>query len=201
MGRRRWMTGIVLGWCVMSAGPLFAKPPKPDPRSRITVVVCDLAGVAVPVRLEARNEVIRILDRAGVDIDWIEAKHVPDRIWTRRCIPQSLQSYFSIIIAARKSAFSNVGPDTLGTAPVQTGPYRLAYVFWDRVEKYAKFCKDSGRPSSIAMILADAIAHELGHLISGPAHSLSGIMFSAWGSQQCEDSVMGRMVFDRPLAR
>jgi hypothetical protein len=119
------MTGIVLGWCVTTAGPLFAKPPKPDPRSRITVVVCDLAGVAVPVRLEARNEVIRILDRAGVDIDWIEAKQVPDPIWTRRCIPQSLQSYFSIIIAPRQSAFSNVGRDTLGTAPVQTGPYRL----------------------------------------------------------------------------
>ena len=84
---------------------------------------------------------------------------------------------------------------------VKAGSYWLAYVFWDRVENFAKFCKDSGAPSSIGMILADAIAHELGHLISGPAHSLSGIMFSAWGSQQCEDSVMGRMVFDRPLAR
>jgi len=201
MGRRRWMMGIVLGWCVLMTSPLFAKPPKPDPRSRITVVVCDLAGVVVPVRLEARNEVIRILARAGVDIDWIEAKHVPDPIWTRRCVPQSLQSYFSINIAPRKSDFSTDGPDTMGTAPVRTGPYRLAYVFWDRVENFAKFCRESGRPSSIGMILADVIAHELGHLISGPSHSLSGIMLSVWGYGQCEDSVAGRMIFDRPLAR
>jgi hypothetical protein len=195
------MTCIVLGWCVMIACPLFAKPPKLAPRSRITVVVCDLAGVTVPVQLEARNEVIRILARARVDIDWIEAKRVPDPIWPPRCVPQSLQSYFSIIIAPRKSDFSTDGPDTLGTAPVKTGPYRLAYVFWDRVENFAKFCKESGGPSSIGMILADAIAHELGHLISGPSHSLLGIMLSAWGYRQCEDSVAGRMIFDRPLAK
>lgn len=201
MGRRRWMTGIVLGSCVMITCPLFAKRPKPDPQSRITVIVCDLAGVAAPVRLEARNEVIRILARAGVDIDWIEAKHVPDPIWTHRCVPQSLQSYFSITIAPRKSDFSTDGPDTLGTAPVGTGPYRLAYVFWDRVENFAKFCKDSGAPSSIGIILADGIAHELGHLISGPAHSLSGIMLPVWGYRQCEDSVAGRMIFYRRLAR
>jgi hypothetical protein len=155
----------------------------------------------VPVRLEARNEVIRILAGAGVDIDWIEAKHVTDPIWTRRCVPQSLQTYFSIIIAPRKSDFSTDGPDIMGTAPVRTGPYRLAYVFWDRVENFSKFCRESGRPSSIGMILADAIAHELGHLISGPSHSLSGIMLSVWGYGQCADSVAGRMIFDRPLAR
>src|SRR5262249_25802992 len=103
MGRRRWISEIVVCWCFMVTCPLLAKPPIPDPRSRITVAVCDLAGVAVPVRLEARNEVIRILARAGVDIDWIEAKSVSDLGRTQRCVLQSLQSYFSIVIVPRKS--------------------------------------------------------------------------------------------------
>jgi hypothetical protein len=54
----------------------------------------------------------------------------------------------------------------------------LATIFYPRVEDVASEVHDP-----MTRILGHVIAHELGHLLLGPAHSSSGIMQGTWSHE------------------
>jgi hypothetical protein len=81
--------------------------------------------------------------------------------------------------------------DVLGTAyPNPQGAGYFAYVFYDRVQELAQ------RRSLGHALLADVLAHEIGHLLLGSAsHSPSGIMSAHWDYEELRNVSEGAMWF------
>ncbi len=69
----------------------------------------------------------------------------------------------------------------------------LASVVYDRV---ADLANADGDPNEAPVILGDAMAHEIGHLLLGPrAHSSTGIMRGQWDRSQLQRALTGRQRF------
>ena len=67
---------------------------------------------------------------------------------------------------------------------------RFANVFYDRVKDISvRWGLYTGE------VLGDAIAHELGHLMLGAAHSARGVMKATWDSRDLDLASRGKMGF------
>jgi hypothetical protein len=81
--------------------------------------------------------------------------------------------------------------DVLGTAyPDEKGAGYFAYVFYDRIQELAQ------RRRLGHALLADVMAHEIGHLLLGStSHSASGIMCAHWNYEELRKVSEGAMSF------
>jgi hypothetical protein len=81
--------------------------------------------------------------------------------------------------------------DVLGTAyPNEKGAGYFAYVFYDRIQELAQ------RRRLGHALLADVMAHEIGHLLLGStSHSASGIMCAHWNYEELRNVSEGAMAF------
>jgi len=81
--------------------------------------------------------------------------------------------------------------EVLGTAyPNEKGTGYFAYVFYDRVQELAQ------RRKLGHFLLADVIAHEIGHLLPGSnSHAVSGIMCAHWNSEELRSIAEETMSF------
>jgi hypothetical protein len=78
-------------------------------------------------------------------------------------------------------------PTSHGTFPVD------AYVFAERVGVFAE--QDRG---PVPPLLGAAITHEVAHLLlTGHAHTVTGIMSAQWGPKEKKDALMGVLTFSR----
>ena len=162
-------------------------------RPSMTLVLCDMAGVAAAIQPVAKKETIRILDRAGIDIVWVHAEG--------GCKAPPVNLCFIVLIIPEPPEIWNK-PYATGTAPVRTGAYRRAYIFYDRVTEVVKAFTTLSREQASGIILGHAIAHELGHLlIPHDAHALNGIMHEQWNYRQFGEANAGRLLFTSDQAR
>ena len=86
-----------------------------------------------------------------------------------------------------------LGDETLGFAihdPVAGAGGGYAYVSYPMVEVLTKTVG-----TSESQVLGVAIAHEIGHLLLGAAHSSTGIMCVRWRRAQFEMMSTGRLLF------
>jgi hypothetical protein len=131
----------------------------------LTVAVHNTAEVPDATVNSAKGEVERIFGAASVSIAWV-----------RTIEPGT----FGIQVTLRRRPGGGPGamaPSALGTTVGddhrQGGS---SFVFYERV---LKFAHDHHR--SVDVILAYAIAHEIGHvLLPAPAHSPTGLMKAEW---------------------
>jgi hypothetical protein len=81
--------------------------------------------------------------------------------------------------------------DVLGTAyPDEQVAGYFAYVFYDRIQELAQ------RRRLGHALLADVMAHEIGHLLLGStSHSASGIMCAHWNYEELRKVSEGAMSF------
>ena len=165
----------------------------------MTLGVCDKVGVAADSWLAAQTEIIRIFYDAGVDVTWIDLLcNLTGAFVPASPDAQSLRSkngYFMIVIQPdRPRNWSS--PDALGFAPVQTGPYPRAYIFYKLVLAFTeRHVALQSRNSTIGIVLGHVIAHELGHLlIPGKAHGY-GIMRGSWGNSEWDQAFSGTLKF------
>jgi hypothetical protein len=179
--------GIVLGFIVFAPREVHGKQTGQQSRPDITVVVCDQVGIASEIWLTAKQQSIRILDNAGVDVVWIDAA-------AKSCMPQSLDAYFVVVVSPKApKGWATFG--TMGFA-LRTGSHPRAYVFYDLVRSFVRnFQPSDPFESSVGVILGHAIAHEVGHLlIPGDAHG-AGIMRANWSYKEWREALAGALLF------
>jgi hypothetical protein len=178
---------VIAALFLVGAPCLYGWQSAPEVRPHMTLVQCDMIGVPNEIRLLAKAEVIRIFSSAGVDIIWIDAE--------AGCKTPSVNRAFMVIVMSEPpEAWGR--PNATGFAPVRTGAYRRAYVFYPRVTAVAKVFSTNRLPQSVGVILGHAIAHELGHLlIPGDAHTPNGIMHDQWNYRLAEEAAAGRLLF------
>jgi hypothetical protein len=179
-----------------------ARPAAAQPRPSLNIVLhlCDDPGIQANLVNRAQREMTRIYRDAGVDINWIgdaAAKDGPDD-------PQSLESTppLTLVILCRELTEELTVDTTALGAAVGTREYRgrMAYVFYDRVERtaqtYLNVTREPGTDDMYTVIvLAHAMAHEVGHLLLPYGHSLTGLMRAEWEAQDLRLAVNRQLNF------
>ena len=203
----QWRLGIdlMLSWLLLWTHDAFGRQVRNEHRIRMTIVFRDQANVNSE-SLVAANQVVRhIMGDAGFDVVWIDAGDllnadlppVPDSSRQNR-LPTD--GYFAVVV----TPFALKGSSTTeaGFAAVTTGPYRRAYVFYDRVKMFSNTIEIIPNNKTVGIILGHVIAHELGHLlIPGDAHTPVGIMRGEWDYRQWKMAAAGTLLFDPTQAK
>jgi hypothetical protein len=157
----------------------------------MTISVHDYAGVPSEVLNAAEQQAREIYRRAGLETIWHNCSPKLESIEPESC-HLSDTTHLTLKISPRAS---NVQVrdrlDVLGTAyPDDQGVGYFAYVFYDRVQELAVRQRLGNR------LLADVMAHEIGHLLLGSnSHSLGGIMSAHWNYDQLRNVSEGTMWF------
>jgi hypothetical protein len=168
--RNRLRNSLILVSVLIFPLPSFASTPFPNTATafdlRITVRVYNMANVSSGILAASEEEVAQIFREMGTTIEWLECPCSQD--------PTSSDLMLRIIPKLFASMKADFREDHLGFAPSTEDGGVLATIFFYRIEALTK-----GGPT--APLLANAIAHELGHLLLGSnAHSSTGIMRARW---------------------
>ena len=158
------------------AGPAAASTGQDGDAIAVDVrLVLDNVRVDASTIAEAKTEVARIYQAAGITIVWNGAGETDEEP-----SEQFLERSLIILIRGGDSAVRLLLPESsLGRAlstPGQRG--RVAFIYWNRVQKVA--IKYLNYRVLVERMLAIAMAHEIGHLLLPPGHSNDGLMKSEW---------------------
>jgi len=159
----------------------------PRPSLRIVLQVPDDDSIRPNVVSRAKDEMSRIYRDAGIDIVW--TREAPDPQLTLTILSRELTDQLTVVTTA------------LGGA-VGTREYRgrRAYVFYNRVERVARTYLNTSRRRAThdtdnVIVLAHAMAHEIGHLLLPYGHWATGLMRADWDAKDIRLSVHGRLNF------
>jgi len=159
---------------------LQASEKLPEPSSeeiaaqqQLTIKVYNYSPATSQTIRHAEGEAGRILLEAGIHVIWLSCRPTPaEETATRACRADSLMSP---ILRIGPQAIESLGRLTLGfTLPAPGGAIN-ATVVYSRVQELV-----SNRVDSEQKIFGCGIAHEIGHVLLGPEHSLSGLMRAQW---------------------
>jgi hypothetical protein len=178
-----------IGGLVMVVGLTgLAQPAAADPTPTLPSVLQVPGHGSVPLHIvtRAKAEVTRIYREAGVNVIWIDAASSVSR-------PDPLQSSgasdpgFALVVLPRKMTDQlTVATEALsGAAGTPEHRGRMAYVFYNRVEHIARMHLNTSRRRGTydidnVIVLAHAMAHEIGHLLLPYGHSATGLMRAEW---------------------
>jgi len=131
-------------------------------RPGIVVTVFNDAGLAAETLSRAEAHVARIYGDMGVDLVWAD----PTRT-------DAAGRFLAHLIIRRRPPRPRMMGNALGDA---RGAGGTAFVYSDRVREVAH-----GRDLDVTLVLAYAMAHEMGHLLlPAPSHAVAGIMHANW---------------------
>jgi hypothetical protein len=177
---------LLLGFLLLSLGGMA------EVQLTITMRVVNDARVPGWILGKAEKDAEYILQQAGVEVAW---QHCPPRSVLdgplNPCHRNFSPTEFWLRIVSQKPPA--LGDDTLGFAihePVAGAGGGYAYVSYLMVETLTKTAG-----TSESQILGAAIAHEIGHLLLGAAHSQTGIMCVRWRRAHFEMMSIGRLLF------
>jgi hypothetical protein len=168
------MIGAALLMVVGTAGA--AETPEP---ATIRLQLRNEAKVPEDVLDQSRQEVGRILARAGFEVMWTDAG------------PR-----FTVKIVLDALGYDRAASHVMGVAvPAKSGA--IVQVFFRQVGLFAR----THRVDPGAM-LGHVIAHEVGHvLLATHLHSATGLMRGAWDAAQMRDVARGELTFTDGQAR
>jgi hypothetical protein len=183
----------------------MAAPPQPAaadtvPTLKIVLQVPD-SSIPLYLVLRAKSEVERIYQEAGVEITWRGVGSGFDRTDGVQLTDTSPPGLSIVILSSTFTDKISVSTDALGGAtgtPEHRG--QLAYVFYDRVESIARAylgrARLHGSPDvDTVIVLAHAMAHEIGHLLLPHGHSETGLMRADWNADDLRDASDGHLNF------
>jgi hypothetical protein len=157
----------------------------------VTISVHDYADVPTPLLAAAENQAREIFRRAGLETIWLNCSPKREKFEPGSCYFSDPTHLTLKISAHGRNAQVRDRTDVLGTAyPNEKGTGYLAYVFYNRIQELAQ------RRSLGHALLADVMAHEIGHLLLGStSHSVSGIMCGHWDHEELRRVAEGTMLF------
>jgi hypothetical protein len=159
----------------------------------VSISVHDYAEVPAPLLAAAEGQAREVFRQAGIETVWLNCspKLERERLEPRSCY-FSDTTHLTVKISphAMNAQFRN-RIDVLGTSyPDEKGAGYFAYVFYDRIQELAQ------RRRLGYALLADVMAHEIGHLLLGStSHSASGIMCAHWNYEELRNVAEGAMSF------
>ena len=185
------------------AGPARAAAADWTPSLSIVLHVSDDLSISPSVVTRAKDEMSRIYRQAGVKVMWADTTAAaigPDARPSRTISNAEL----TLILLSRELTDQlTVASTALGATP-STREYRgrIAYVFYNRVERIARAyltplrgrAKHNGDIDNV-IVLAHAMAHEIGHLLLPYGHSATGLMRADWDAKDMRLAVHGRLNF------
>jgi hypothetical protein len=132
---------------------------------------------------------------------WSDAPSSTGRPDVRRSSDTSDPGFALVILSRQITDELTVATDALGGAagtPDHRG--RMAYVFYNRVERIARTYLNTGRRRGNydidrVIVLAHAMAHEVGHLLLLYGHSAAGLMRADWDGEDLRLAVRGQLKF------
>jgi hypothetical protein len=133
---------------------------------RAAVVLHNRARLPDYLISEAQEVVSRIYSGSGVDLIWFHASREPNTV--------AVDEITIRIIILSKDAGTSIAclPDAVGLTPSADGRHgRLAYIFGHRVFEVSR-----GYYVQPAIVLAGAMAHEIGHMLLSGGHTSTGLM-------------------------
>lgn len=159
----------------------------------VSISVHDYADVPTPLLAAAEDQAREIFRRAGLETVWLNCspKLELENLEPRSCYFSDATHLTLKISRHAMNAKVRDRPDVLGTAyPDDKGAGYFAYVFYDRIQELAQ------RRGLGYALLADVMAHEIGHLLLGStSHSASGIMCAHWNYEELRNVSEGAMAF------
>jgi hypothetical protein len=175
--------------------PAFAfaqnPPTKTSVSPEVSISVHDYADVPTPLLAAAEDQAREIFRRAGLETVWLNCSPKLEKVEPRSCYFSDTTHLTLKIRPRATNAAVRDRIDVLGTAyPDDKGTGFFAYVFYDRIQELAQ------RRGLGHALLADVMAHEIGHLLLGStAHSTSGIMCAHWNYEELRNVAEGAMSF------
>jgi hypothetical protein len=138
------------------------KSPIIDPQTVTVVIrVNNVVGIEAGRLQLAEARATDVFSQIGVRVTWVDVSTLVREHTAAMC------TLALVDVHQNPGPYSDV-QDALGYAAPQL---HRAWIFWDRINAL------NSRSTSLAIVLGDAIAHELGHLmLSTRAHSAAGIM-------------------------
>jgi hypothetical protein len=172
-------------------------PLTPASGPELTISVHDYADVPFKLLSAAEEQATEIYQRAGLETVWLNCSPKLEKIEPESC-HFSDTTHLTLKISPRAvNVQVRARRDVLGIAyPDDKGAGYFAYVFYDRVQELAE------RQWLGHALLADVMAHEIGHLLLGSnSHSVSGIMSAHWNDNQLRNIAEGALFFDPSQSR
>jgi hypothetical protein len=153
--------------------------------------VHDYADVPTPLLAAPEDQAREIFRHAGLETVWLNCSPKLEKLELRSCYFSDTTHLTLKISPHAMNAQVRDRIDVLGTAyPVEKGAGYFAYVFYDRIQELAQ------RRRLGHALLADVMAHEIGHLLLGStSHSASGIMCAHWNYEELRNAAEGTMSF------
>jgi hypothetical protein len=141
----------------------------------------NLAGAPPAVVDNARSELTRMYGELGVAAQWDDTDR-PD------VAPDAVRI---VILRKETGRLQRRGDVVMGAALRTPSGARMIYVFYERVRAEAE-----RYDVSTALVLACAMAHELGHLLlPGDGHSRNGLMRPCWSRDDFQRADQGLLRF------
>jgi hypothetical protein len=197
---RSLLTRIGLAFTLALTG--LARPAVADtvPTLKIVLQVPD-PSVPLHLVLRARSEIARIYRDAGVEITWRGATFGGDEAEHMHAADTLPPGLGLVVLSSTFTDKISVSTDALGGAtgtPEHRG--QIAYVFYDRVESIARAYLNRAQINGSSeidtvIVLAHAMAHEIGHLLLPHGHSESGLMRADWNGSDLRNAVDGDLNF------
>jgi hypothetical protein len=163
---------------------------------------------SVPLHLviRAKEEMARIYREAGINVSWIDPESVPGQPDSAESTADLRPGFGLVVLPEEITERLTVAPDALGGATgTRDGRGRMAYVFYDRVERIASAYLNPSRQRPMDMdtvvVLAHAMAHEVGHLLLPHGHSDTGLMRADWDGDDLRSAVDGDLNFTAEQAK
>lgn len=168
--------------------------------SQLVVSVYDSVGIPRTALAEAEREAERIFKPAGVNVLWMNCRTAATSqedspaLTPPDCGLVKWPDHLALRIVPRSNRFTN---EVFGVAFLSAeGVGCYSDVFYDHATDL-----HAESNVSVANILGNVIAHELGHLLLGSnSHALSGIMKGRWEGEELNRVAKGGLSFNAEQA-
>jgi hypothetical protein len=207
MGKtQRWQLVLGLFLTGLSGAAARSATHPAEGEARVTVRVRDYAHVDAKTLAEAEQVAAGIFRKAAVETHWVEISQKGSEALTNMDT-KTLVNLQVHILPQEMANQLGMSDSVMGLAPGKGPDRQLVYVFYQCVRKLAQkqvLAETKGNVSvhaTIAQILGEMMAHELGHiLLNLPSHSQTGIMRGDWDLKDLADVAYGCLFFTRQQA-